>query len=116
MNDQNSVEGSNEVTTLRGEINHLRKLLVGTLVILTVIVLSLDLYLSRQLISVNKDAAAVRQVVANFQNVEGPRIQIAVGAMQNYAKTHPDFRAILEKYGAAGAAATPATTPTPVTK
>lgn len=53
---------------------------------------------------------------ANYQTNGLPRIQAFFGQLQEYGKTHPDFRPILIKHGLAQPAPAPAATAAPAPK
>jgi hypothetical protein len=96
----------------------LRAQFQATLIILIMICGALDLYLLKQYINLRKDVQAleptVGQMIAGYQQATVPLATKFLGQLKEYAKTHPDFQAILAKYplsapqDPAGAAAQPA--------
>lgn len=91
----------------------LQKLFIASLVALLILGISVDYFLIRQMNFIQKDLETVRPqltlLLANYQKVEDPQIKSFVGALVNYARTHPDFNPILAKYKIPSPSPLPAT-------
>jgi hypothetical protein len=92
-----------DLTDLQAQYEALRHLVVSILVLLVVISGTLNIYLLRQWRTTSKDLAGIRpqatQLIAEFQKVDGPRMQDFVKKITEYGRTHPDFGPVLAKYG-----------------
>jgi len=101
----------------------LRVQLQATLVILIMITGALNLYLLRQYVALRKDVALlepqVSQMMALYDKVTIPLARTFLGQLNEFARQHPDFQPILDRYrvltppatGAPPAATGPAATP-----
>lgn len=91
----------------------LQKQFVAVLAILIVFVMVIDLYMYRQARGLKAEVAGLQKMEADFQSVTVPLVNKFLGQLMEFAKTHPDFQAILAKYPIqatqAPGAATPAT-------
>jgi hypothetical protein len=92
-----------DLTDLQAQYEALRHLVVSMLILVVVISGTLNIYLLRQWRSTSKDLAGIRpqasEMIKEFQNVSGPRMQEFVKKITEYGQTHPEFGPVLAKYG-----------------
>jgi hypothetical protein len=111
-----------DLDSLRREIASLQSLLTATLVVLLLIALGLNIYLGFTLRQSTKEKSTMQYIVAQHQQVVIPRFLNIAGRLSEFARTHPDFQAVMAKYptiqlppaaSAAPGAAQPARTSVP---
>jgi hypothetical protein len=109
--------GQPDLSDLQAQHDALRHLVVSLLILVVVISGTLNIYLLRQWRSTSKDLNGIRpqalEMITEFQNVSGPRMQDFVKKITDYGRTHAEFAPILAKYGLKPATPTnpPAATP-----
>lgn len=102
---------------LRLQFDALRHLVVSILILVVVMSGTFNIYLLRQWRTTTRELAEVRpqvaQMIAAYQNQEGPWFQEILKRFNEYGRTHPDFAVVLAKHGikppVAVSAAPPAT-------
>lgn len=92
-----STESSNE--NVRAEVQSLRAMLSVALLLLFIFSFCVNVFLFRQVTAVSAQLAQAQQLVANFQKgggyTQGAEL---LSRLNEYARTHPDFAPILQKY------------------
>ena len=92
-----------ETSDLQAQFDALRHLVMSLLILMVIISGTLNIYLLRQWRSASKDLKAIRpqatEMIKEFQNVSGPKMQEFVNKLTEYGRTHSDFAQILAKYG-----------------
>jgi hypothetical protein len=90
------------VQHLQQQVESLRGLLIGALMALFLLSVAVNLFLFRQDSLVRKELAAARtasrNMLSDYETNKRPLIQAFVSKLQDYAKTHPDFNPVLQKY------------------
>lgn len=97
----------------------LRVQLQATLILLIMITGALNIYLLRQYVALRKDVAIlepqVGQMMAVYDKVTIPLARTFLGQLTEFARQHPDFQPILNRYQVQvlpGTGAPPASAPT----
>src|SRR5438105_4685183 len=101
MNDSENKLGISpdiEIGELRDEVRSLRAILVGTLVVLILFSGSVNIFLRRQAAVVVAQAAADQKIVDEFNQIGAPSARDLWHRLNEYAKTHPNFSPIIDKY------------------
>ena len=84
---------------LRAEVQSLRAMLCGALLLMFIFTFCVNYFLSRQDKSLGMQLANDRQIVGSFENGGGPaRAAEFLTKLNDYARSHPDFMPILQKY------------------
>ncbi len=115
MNETPNPNGSEDT---QEEIAVLRHQLTSTLMLVLAVAVIVTWFFSYQFYFTLKDSrrAAVaaketRVRIEEFNRVNEPQFQELVRKLQEYAKTHPDVKPILAKYGVLQATNAPSATP-----
>jgi hypothetical protein len=94
------------IDELRGELQFLRMLLCGVLMLLIGLSICADYYLSKQISFSRTAMTRAQQVVESFPSAKAEDF---LNKLKDYGKTHPDFAPVMTKYGPIfGTAAQPA--------
>ena len=108
-----------DLSELQEQCTWLRKQILTILVLVIVVSGALNVFLLRQWRYVNTDNKALKQqaepLINEYQKVIGPRLDEFVNRIEEYGKTHPDFKPIMTKYGLPRTPA-PSSTATPPKK
>jgi hypothetical protein len=88
----------NTVAALQEEIQSLRTLMVGALLVLIVFSASLDFFLSRQARIASTQAADAQKYIDEFNTLSIPPARDFWNKLTEFSKTHPDVSPILAKY------------------
>jgi hypothetical protein len=105
-----TVEPAN--AALQEQINALRQLITTILILLIVGSGTFTIFMYRQHHYSRIDAMAVRQIVDEYNNTHKPVLEDMRIRLQEYARTHPDFTPLANKYGLVqSTAANPAVMP-----
>lgn len=80
----------------------LRSIIIVTLGALLLLILSLDLFICKQLGMIRSQLAEqrplVQKAVSDYQKYNEPLVRHFSAALQSFAQAHRDFQPILEKY------------------
>ncbi len=87
------------VASLNDQLRTLHGLVVAALVALLLLSFAFFVFLFRQISFVRKELDAANAIVQEYQTKREPLITNFVASLQSYARTHPDFTPILERYG-----------------
>ena len=105
MNENPDANGSED---LKETCAALRHQLNSALILLLVVSTTMTIFFLRQVTLSNREKAALRSEVMNYQTNAIPALQDFTRKLQDYARTHPDVMPILLKYGAVPTAPAPA--------
>jgi hypothetical protein len=86
------------VATLQEEVQALRALMVGALLVLIVFSASLDFFLSRQARMASTQAAEAQKYIEEFNTMSIPPAREFWNKLTEFSKTHPDVSPLLAKY------------------
>jgi hypothetical protein len=86
-------------------------MVMAALVALVLLSAAFFVFLFRQVSMVRKDLDAANAIVKEYQTKRESLITNFVAGVQSFARTHPDFTPILERYGIQPAAAPQPLTP-----
>lgn len=90
-----SADGGSE--ELRNELHSLRTLMSAALVLLIIFTACMDYFLSAQTTEMRKALYQDQQIMSNFQ-ANSMRAADFWKKLEEYAKTHPDFNPIIDKW------------------
>ncbi len=90
--------GSMEVDDLRQEVDSLRQLVTGLLILLIVVSGTLNIYLLRQAKSVHQELPALRAQAAQVQRA-ATSIDTFLHDLLKYGSTHSDFAPVMARHG-----------------
>ena len=99
--------------TLRDEVRTLRSLLSAAAMALLVLSFGINAYLYYQDRILRKDLDAAKKMAQEFETVRRPMVNTFITRLQDFARSHPDIKPILDKYGIRPAAAAPSPAPSP---
>lgn len=89
-------DGNN--AALRNEVQGLRNTLTLTLLFAFIFSFCVNVFLYLQGSVVSAQAGEAQQIVGTFQSVGAQQVVDFWGKLNDYAKTHPDFTPVLQKY------------------
>ena len=101
MNDsetQFAAMSETEINSLQAEVRSLRAILVGVLVTLILMSGCLNIFLKHQASVVIVQAAEDQKIVDEFNQIGAPSARDLWHRLNEYAKTHPNFAPIINKY------------------
>src|SRR5260221_8415026 len=88
-----------ETSELQEQVNSFRQLITTLLILMIVGSGTFTIFMYRQFQYSRIDATALRQIVYEYNNTNVPAIQDLRTRLQDYARTHPDFGPLANKYG-----------------
>ena len=98
---------------VRDEVRTLRTLFSIAAMALLLLSFGINAYLYYQDRILRKELDAAKKTAQEFETVKRPMISTFVSRLQDFARTHPDFNPILDKYGIRPIPSTPAPAPAP---
>jgi len=99
--------------TLRDEVRTLRFLFSVAAMALLLLSFGINAYLYYQDRILRKELDTAKKMTQEFETVRRPMVNTFITRLQDFARSHPDINAILDKYGIKPAASAPAPTPAP---
>lgn len=108
MSENHLSNGSEELQETCATLQHQ---LNSVLILTCVVSLTLTLFFFLNFRAVQKEAKALRSIVAEHQTKTQPALQSLSVKLVEYAKTHPDIQPIMTKYGVAVPTNAPAPAP-----
>jgi len=93
---ETNFEGDN--AAVRNEVQSLRNTLTMTLLFTFIFSFCVNVFLGLQESVVSGQAREAQQIVSTFQSVGAQQVVEFWGKLSDYAKTHPDFNPVLQKY------------------
>ncbi|HKS38440.1 MAG TPA: hypothetical protein VJW76_14700 [Verrucomicrobiae bacterium] len=99
---------------LEQQVRSLQALVVATLMAGLLLSAGVNIFLFRQVSMVRKDLEASQRVVDDYEANKKQLINTFIGGLQEYGQNHPDFQAILQKYGVPPAVLVQSPQPAPV--
>ena len=100
MNESEPISSSSDSSTvsLQNEIQSLRTLLLGTLVLVILLSGSLNIYMLRQAGLANVQVVEAKKFLDDYNNNSGPMAREFWIKLTEFGRTHPDINPILSKY------------------
>src|SRR4051794_11987387 len=92
------IASDNTVAALREEVQSLRTLFVGALLVLIILSGSLNIFLMRQASIASNQAGESQKNLDEFNTVSVPMARELWGRLNEFSKTHPDVNPIITKY------------------
>jgi hypothetical protein len=102
---------SPSLAELQSECRFLRTQVTAILISLLVLALSVDAFFFYQVRSMRRQITELEKMVMDYQVKQAPMMDDLSAKLRDYARNHPDFQSILNKYFAP-ADAPPPTAPT----
>ena len=86
------------LTELQGEVQSLKRLVSVVVALLIMVTFSVDVYLMRQVTTVNRELAGAQNVIDDFTRRVAPLAVEFWNKLNEYGRSHPDFAPVLAKY------------------
>jgi hypothetical protein len=86
------------LTELQAEVEALKKLVSVVVVLLILVSFSVDVYMMRQVTTVNRELAGAQNVIDDFNKRVAPAAGEFWTKLNEYGRSHPDFAPVLAKY------------------
>jgi glutamate/tyrosine decarboxylase-like PLP-dependent enzyme len=99
--------------TLRDEVRTLRSLFSAAAMALLLLSFGINAYLYYQDRILRQELDTAKKMAQEFETVRRPMVNTFITRLQEFARSHPDIKPILDKYGIRPAASAPAPTPAP---
>jgi glutamate/tyrosine decarboxylase-like PLP-dependent enzyme len=99
--------------SLRDEVRTLRSLFGAAVMALLLLSFGINAYLYYQDRILRKELDTAKKMAQEFETVRRPMVNTFITRLQEFARSHPDIKPILDKYGIRPAAAAPAPAPSP---
>ena len=99
---------------LQAQLQNLRALFAAALMALLLLNVAVNIYLFRQFWMMRNDVQMTNSFLQDYQKNKEPLLNRLVAGLQTFARNHPDFTPILEKYGIKPSATGQASLPAPL--
>jgi len=99
--------------TLREEVRTLRSLFSAAVMALLLLSFGINAYLYYQDRILRKELDTAKKIALEFETVRRPMVNAFITRLQDFARSYPDIKPILDKYGIRPAATAPAPAPSP---
>jgi hypothetical protein len=83
---------------LQDEVQALKRLVSMIVFLLILVTFSVDVYMMRQVTTVNRELAGAQNVIDDFNKRVAPAAGEFWTKLNEYGKSHPDFAPVLAKY------------------
>ena len=103
----NSPVPASPQATVQEQLDGIRKLVTILLATMICVAGSVSVYLYRQATMLSRQVSEGKRIVFEFETNNLPRINMFVGSLQGFAKSNPDFAAVLARYPIQSAATAP---------
>lgn len=88
--------------SVRDQLESLRHLIISVLVVVFILAGAFDLFLYRLVSNTRKERDAMNAAIAEYNKTTAPAMSDFVKKLNDFGKTHPDFNALLSRYGLLG--------------
>jgi hypothetical protein len=86
------------LTELQGEVQALKRLVSMVVALLIMVTFSVDVYMMRQVTTVNRELASAQNIIDDFNKRVAPAAGEFWTKLNEYGRSHPDFAPVLAKY------------------
>jgi hypothetical protein len=86
------------MTELQDELQALKRLVSVIVALLIMVSFSVDVYMMRQVTTVNRELAGAQNVIDDFNKRVAPAASEFWTRLSEYGKSHPDFAPVLARY------------------